>query len=70
MGLCTGRLPLTSGEVRMSIIGGIGAISLSHLHAELIIKPYPPRKDIIWAQCVVAVVTKEVAKEQEEMIFR
>jgi hypothetical protein len=54
----------------MSIIGGIGAISLSHLHAELIIKPYPPRKDIIWAQCVVAVVTKEVAKEQEEMIFR
>jgi hypothetical protein len=40
-------MAVTSGGVRMSIIGGIGAILLSRLHAKLIVKPRPPGKDII-----------------------
>ena len=45
--LCIGRLAIISGEVRRSIIIGIGADSLCSLHAELIIERRPPARDIM-----------------------
>ncbi len=55
---------MISGEVRRSIIVGIGAVTLDRLHAELIIEPRPPGRDVVWARCVTAVVTKKAGKEQ------
>jgi hypothetical protein len=43
------RLAIISGEVRRSIIVGIGAVTLDRLHAELIIELRPPGRDIVWA---------------------
>jgi hypothetical protein len=40
-------LAIISGEVRRSIIVGIGAVSLNRLHAELIIEPRPPRRNVV-----------------------
>jgi hypothetical protein len=53
------RVAIISGEVRRSIIVGIGAVTLDRLHAELIIEPHPPGRDVVWARCVTAVATKK-----------
>jgi len=45
--LCTGRLAIISGEVKRSIVGGIRAVSLGHLHAESIIEPNLLGRDIV-----------------------
>jgi hypothetical protein len=55
---------MISGEVRRSIIVGIGAVTLDNLHAELIIEPRLPGRDVVWARCVTAVATKKARKEQ------
>ncbi len=47
-----------SGLVRRSIIGGIGAISLSSFHAKSVVVSHPLRRDIVKAPCVAEVVTR------------
>jgi hypothetical protein len=41
------RVAIFSGEVRRSIIVGIGAVSLDRLHDELIVEPRPPGRDVV-----------------------
>jgi hypothetical protein len=40
-------LAIISGEVRRSNIIGIGAVSLDRLHAESIVEPHPPGRDVV-----------------------
>jgi hypothetical protein len=49
---------MISGEVRLTTTGGIGAISLSHLHAKVSVVPHTPVSNInivymhnVWQMC-------------------